>query len=240
MRRLPSCCQVIAWVAVLTGCGPMPGRPVGADPATEPDVVGSFESLYATNCAGCHGAGGRHGAALSLNDPLYLAVEADSALRGVIADGVSGTLMPAFSRKDGGTLTDAELDAIVQGIRKAWGRTGAVANAAPPVSTTVLGDSGAGGRTYATFCAGCHGQSGTGGTHGGSVIDASYLSLVSDRWLRTAIIVGRPELGMPDWRGDVPGRPMTDREIADVVAWLAAQRVPFPGQPYQQSYHPPS
>jgi cytochrome c oxidase cbb3-type subunit 3/ubiquinol-cytochrome c reductase cytochrome c subunit len=37
---------------------------------------------------------------------------------------------------------------------------------------------------------------------------------------------------MPDWRNDVPGRPMTDREITDVVAWLAAQRVPFAGQPY--------
>jgi hypothetical protein len=37
---------------------------------------------------------------------------------------------------------------------------------------------------------------------------------------------------MPDWRGYVTGRPMTSTEIADVVAWLAAQRVPFAGQPY--------
>jgi cytochrome c oxidase cbb3-type subunit III len=240
MTRRPSRYHAVACVAVLAACGPMPGRPVGADPATEPEVVASFDTLYATNCAGCHGADGRQGAALSLNDPVYLSVETDSALRSVVANGVSGTLMPAFSRKAGGTLAEPEVDAIVQGIRKTWGRTGAMAGAAPPLSTTAPGDSGAGVRAYATFCAGCHGQSGAGGAHGGSVTDASYLALVSDRWLRTAIIVGRPELGMPDWRGDVPGRPMTDREIADVVAWLAAQRVPFPGQPYQPPSHPQS
>ena len=38
--------------------------------------------------------------------------------------------------------------------------------------------------------------------------------------------------GAPDWRGYVPGRPMSDQEVSDVVAWLASQRVPTPGQPY--------
>jgi cytochrome c oxidase cbb3-type subunit 3 len=232
--------RAVVWVALLAACGPMPGRPVGADPATEPEVVASFDALYATSCAGCHGADGRHGVALSLHDTVYLAIESDSALRGVMANGVPGTLMPAFSRNVGGTLSDAQLDAIVQGIRTTWRRTGMAAVADPPLSTTSPGDAGAGARAYATFCAGCHGQTGTGGSHGGSVTDASYLALVSDRWLRTAIVVGRPELGMPDWRGDAPGRPMTDREIADVVAWLAAQRVPFPGQPYQQPSPPRS
>jgi cytochrome c oxidase cbb3-type subunit 3/ubiquinol-cytochrome c reductase cytochrome c subunit len=39
-------------------------------------------------------------------------------------------------------------------------------------------------------------------------------------------------LGAPDWRGDVPGHPMSAQEISDVVAWLAAQRPKLPGQPY--------
>jgi cytochrome c oxidase cbb3-type subunit 3 len=46
------------------------------------------------------------------------------------------------------------------------------------------------------------------------------------------VIAGRPELGAPDWRGDVVGRPMSAQEISDVVAWLSRQRAKFPGQPY--------
>jgi cytochrome c oxidase cbb3-type subunit III len=48
--------------------------------------------------------------------------------------------------------------------------------------------------------------------------------LISDQGLRTLVITGRPDFGAPDWRGNVPGRPMTDPEISDVVAWLSSQR----------------
>ncbi len=30
---------------------------------------------------------------------------------------------------------------------------------------------------------------------------------------------------MPDWRSYVPGRPMNDTEIADVVAWIISHRL---------------
>jgi hypothetical protein len=66
-------------------------------------------------------------------------------------------------------------------------------------------------------------------------VDRSYLTLVSDQYLRTIVIAGRPELGAPDWRGNVPGRPMSDQEVTDVVAWLASQRIASPGQPYPGS-----
>jgi hypothetical protein len=55
-------------------------------------------------------------------------------------------------------------------------------------------------------------------------VDASYLALVSDQNLRTTVIAGRPELGAPDWRGDVAGKPLSAEQVSDVVAWLAAQR----------------
>ena len=48
--------------------------------------------------------------------------------------------------------------------------------------------------------------------------------LISNQGLRTTVIVGRPDLGAPDWRGNVPGRPMTAAEVSDVVAWLVAKR----------------
>jgi mono/diheme cytochrome c family protein len=83
---------------------------------------------------------------------------------------------------------------------------------------------------YSQHCAGCHGADGTGGAQGGSVVDASYLALVSDQALRTAVIAGRTDLGMPDWRQDVPGQALTPQEIADVVAWLISQRRPAVGR----------
>jgi hypothetical protein len=61
-------------------------------------------------------------------------------------------------------------------------------------------------------------------------VDGSYLSLVSDQGLRTIVIAGRPDLGAPDWRGNVRGRAMTAQDISDVVAWLSAQR-PAGGAP---------
>jgi cytochrome c oxidase cbb3-type subunit III len=44
------------------------------------------------------------------------------------------------------------------------------------------------------------------------------------------VITGRPELGAPDWRGNVPGKPMSEQEITDVVAWLVSQRAADPQQ----------
>ena len=73
-------------------------------------------------------------------------------------------------------------------------------------------------RVYAEACASCHGADGK-GDKGGSVVDAAYLALVSDQALRTAVIAGRTDLGMPDWRSDIPGQPLTAQQIADVVAW---------------------
>jgi cytochrome c oxidase cbb3-type subunit III len=52
---------------------------------------------------------------------------------------------------------------------------------------------------------------------------------VSPQHLRTTIIAGRSDLGMPDWRGN-GGSPLTPQQVADVVAWLVAQRQPVPGR----------
>ena len=37
----------------------------------------------------------------------------------------------------------------------------------------------------------------------GSIVDASYLSLISNQYLRTIVIAGRPDIGNPDWKNDV-------------------------------------
>ena len=79
-------------------------------------------------------------------------------------------------------------------------------------------------------CAGCHGADGGGGAKARSVVDPSYLALVSDQHLRTTVIAGRADVGMPDWRGQIAGRTLAPQEISDVVAWLARKRMPVPGR----------
>jgi len=181
--------------------------------------------LFARNCSGCHGGEGKEGPALDLSNPVYLALVDDGALRTTISQGRPGTAMSAFARHAGGMLTDEQINSIVSGIRGRWGEQGTLSGTNPPPYAPVLRGNPARGRTaYATFCAACHGTDDKGGPKAGSVTNGTYVSLISDQGLRTIIIAGRPDFQMPDWRGNVPGRPMTDQEITDVVAWLGSQR----------------
>jgi mono/diheme cytochrome c family protein len=194
-----------------------------------------FGTLYEQNCAGCHGAEGRGGAAISLADPVYLAIADEKAMRKVIANGVPGTSMPAFAQSAGGMLTDRQIDVITTEIRSRWSRPGILDGDNPPYASKSIGDVQRGEVVYGTYCKSCHGDGGQGGPKGSAITNDSFLALVSDQGLRTIVICGRPELGAPDWRGNVPGKPMSDNEITDVVGWLASRRVQTPGKPYTAS-----
>jgi mono/diheme cytochrome c family protein len=213
-----------AALAVTTACGDH--KPVDSE-VIAPNKITDFGLLYARNCAGCHGTEGKGGAAIALGDPVYLAIADDSTIRRVTADGVQGTSMPAFAQHSGGMLTDDQINVILRGIRTRWALSNVDAlhgSDAPPYAAQSPGDSKRGASTYGIYCSSCHGGDGHGGKQASSIVDGSFLALVSDQHLRTTVIVGRPELGAPDWRGDVPGRPMSPGDISDVVAWLVAQR----------------
>jgi cytochrome c oxidase cbb3-type subunit 3 len=225
---------------LLASCDSAPGRPVKGSEALAPNEVVEFRALYASNCAGCHGREGRGGAAIGLADPVYLAIADDKAVRETVAAGVRGTAMPAFAQSAGGMLTDAQIDVITSGIRS-WSRPGVLDGANPPSRVArSAGDPRRGEAVFGTYCAACHGARGEGGPKGSAVANDSFLALVSDQGLRTVVITGRPDLRAPDWRGNVQGRPMTDEEITDVVAWLASRRVESPGQPYAAASDAPA
>jgi mono/diheme cytochrome c family protein len=233
-------------ITILAGCSArLPGQPNEAERWRAPAEITDFNQLYTQNCAGCHGVAGKLGAARSLNDPLYLAFVTDDAMREAISKGRAGTNMPAFSHQAGGHLTDQQIELIVNGMRAHWSRLDdfksvdlpgySVDETATPsgqstainrdVSTQTFqtGDALRGAATYKTFCASCHGTIGEGGS-AGSIVDPNFLNLVSDQGLRTTVVIGRADIGKPDWRGNVPGHPMSAQEISDVVAWLAAHR----------------
>ena len=223
----------LAGVIFLAGCDSSPGKPAAGSETIAPSEVMDFGTLYAENCSGCHGAEGHGGAALALGDPVYLAIADEAAMRKVIANGVHGTPMAAFAQSSGGMLTDKQVDVLVQGLRTKWGKRGVLDGANPPsYAAKSSGDTARGEAAYKTFCESCHGTGGRGGPKASSITDDSFLALISDQGLRTVVIAGRPELGAPDWRGNVPGKPMSDQEVTDVVAWLASRRAPNPGRPY--------
>jgi cytochrome c oxidase cbb3-type subunit III len=232
--------HLCTWTAlaaiVLSGCGVQHGKPTNDSEVLAPNEVLEFGTLYAQNCAGCHGAEGRGGAALALANPVYLAIADDAAIRKVVVNGVRGTAMPAFAESAGGMLTDAQIGVITKEIRSRWSKQGILDTAiAPSYAAKSSGDAKRGEVAYKTYCESCHGPGGVGGHKGSAITDDSFLALVSDQGLRTIVITGRPELGAPDWRGNVPGRPMPDQEVTDVVAWLASRRAQNPGQPYSAS-----
>jgi mono/diheme cytochrome c family protein len=141
--------------------------------------------------------------------------------------------MPAFDRSAGGLLTDEQVDVLVSGMRAHWAKADVPRDAhARLLAASAPGDRARGAGVYARACASCHGADGRGGQHAASIVDAAYLALVSDRSLRMTILVGRPDMGAPHWRTDVPGTPLSPADVADVVAWLSAQR---PARPVARS-----
>lgn len=222
-----------ATLFLCVGCSNAPGRPAPSAIPVDPDDLSDFATLYKSNCSGCHGADAKGGAALALGDPVYLAIIDDDTIRKIATNGIPGTSMAAFAKSAGGMLTDKQVDIIARGIRQRYASPSALAGVTvPPYKGTEAGDAKRGAEVYATFCSSCHGPDGQGGAKASSIVDGSFLALLTDQELRTLVIVGRPDLGAPDWRNDVPGKPMSPQEISDVVAWLASQRRQFPGRPY--------
>ena len=147
--------------------------------------------------------------------------------------------MPAFAHARGGPLTDAQIRALADGIKKRWG-SAASGEAPPPYFSSAdsgRGNPDEGARVFARACAGCHGGQGQGGEHGGRPVGAinkpAFLALISDKALRRTAITGRPDLGRPAYDGTAgrPAdfRPLTSAQIDDLVALLKSWRQGAPG-----------
>lgn len=211
----------ICTALMLGGCGRAPGYP--PNPMIRPGQVMDFATLYKKNCAACHGASGQNGPAMDLANPEYQALVDDATLRKWISNGMPGTEMPAFAQSEGGMLTNAQVNALIEGMRKEWLKRSGLGAAMPPAyAQTAAGDAQRGAQIYKARCAGCHEQTQQ------QITSPDYLALVGNQALRTMILAGRLDIGQPDWRHDSPrGReaaPLTGQEVDDVVSYLASLR----------------
>lgn len=230
-----------ATLVLAAGCNIRTGKPKRGDEFVRPQDILAFDRLYRENCQGCHGEDGRRGPAPPLHDKLFLALVSEGDLERIVADGRQGTLMPAFATASGGTLTTPQVKALAKGMKQKWGSKDATPKNAPPYrsaseASRAAGSKQEGLKVFARACAPCHGEDGTGldGVTSGALNDPNFLALTSDQVLRRIIITGRPDLGMPDYAG-TSGRPedfkpLTDKEVTDLVALLASWRQSGPAR----------
>jgi cytochrome c oxidase cbb3-type subunit 3 len=226
---LPAACALL----LFAGCNQAPGYPKQSEEVLRPQDQLSFPVLYKQNCAGCHGANGQKGAAIDLANPEYQALVDDATMKKWITGGMPATGMPAFGQSAGGMLTEQQIDALIAGMRKEWSNDGAFNGATPPpyAQPESGGDAAHGHQVYTSACASCH----QGTTQ--QITDQNYLALVGDQALRTIIVAGRPDVGHPDWRNDISGKPLSPQDVTDVVTYLnslrsaSADQAPATNQP---------
>lgn len=217
-RELAGVCVVFSCIALLfaAACG----RPVEKY-VPDQDVL-DFGALFAGKCSGCHGADGKNGAAPVLNSPVFLALIPQDALRRIVEHGVPGTPMPAFAQSEGGDLNPPQVEALLRGMEEKWAKPAELSSVTLPSYSAAAGagDIAQGKQVFVAACDRCHGDRGK----AGSIANASFLNLVSDQGLRISTIVGRPDFGIPDWRGYIPQHALTNEEITNVVTYLIALR----------------
>ena len=181
--------------------------------------------LFAQNCAVCHGdrAQGRIGATLRKDWP---GINVNALLKETISNGVSGSVMPAWSNAKGGPLTDAQINDLVAFIQSLGHQAPTVANPGPtatnlPLPPTAVafppGDATRGAAIFAQNCVPCHGDRGQGRI--GATLQRDWPGINVQGFLTATIARGVAGSKMPAW-AQSNGGPLSDQNIADVAAFV--------------------
>jgi mono/diheme cytochrome c family protein len=179
-------------------------------------------TLYAENCAVCHGLNGEGIATNpSLNNPALATMPYEDIFK-TIERGRFGTSMPAWSKEDGGPLSDyqiSELTALIQSGD--WNATGdRVVNLglAPLIPFTTEPDAAlleavgllpdgvtlqAAITTYASSCVACHGADGLGTAIAPALNDPLVREKTLDELTRT-VTFGSAGTLMAGWSNQLP------------------------------------
>jgi mono/diheme cytochrome c family protein len=207
-------------------------------------------SLYAENCSVCHGLAGEGIGSTPALDNLALRQSDSSSLNKVIARGLYGTAMPAWSKDDGGPLGDYQIGELVTLIQYGdWGQVqDRVVNLglAPLVPFTSepdeeilenLAELGNGDllaqgiRLYAQECVACHGSDGMGSAIAPALNDSGVRTKTEDE-LRRIILNGVAGTVMAPWENRLDDQDI-DAIVALLTGWdqVPSGAIPAPERP---------
>lgn len=210
-----------------------PGRIETVQAAQVQAEVDSAATLYAENCSVCHGLAGEGiGATPALNTPAQQ--DADpAALEKIIARGLYNTAMPAWSKEDGGPLSDYQIGELVTLLQEGdWqmveervvnlGLAPRIPFAAQPDPEILAGLAAlpdgellqAGVIFYAEACVACHGADGLGSTLAPALNDPAVRSKTESE-LQRSILLGIPGTLMAGWEGQA-----TEVDVTALVALI--------------------
>jgi cytochrome c oxidase cbb3-type subunit 3 len=241
----------------VVACDDLPGKPPpNPAPVISVATTAGFEGMWAERCSGCHGADGQLGAGLPMRNAEYLNAVPDDDMFSMIRNGVPSSRMPGFGGDAIGGVSDEIIRDFITGMHVTWGESEKSNDSLglPWKSTGTGGDVASGATVFAAKCAACHPgeqvaptQAGTTPDQliAGSVTDPFYLRLISDQHLRSNIVFGRKDLGMPGAAGPFRGpdggevtSPLTATDVADLVAFLASKRNTWPSGPEVEDGEP--
>ncbi|MDX2382380.1 MAG: cytochrome c [Acidimicrobiia bacterium] len=83
----------------------------------EASLAEEGENLWQFNCASCHGIAGDGGTAPALNSEEFLQSADDNQIGTLIAVGIPGSQMSAYSLDYAGPLTSEQIESIVKYLR---------------------------------------------------------------------------------------------------------------------------
>lgn len=187
-------------------------------------------SLYARNCAACHGENGAGGLGVPLSLPSFQSTISNDYLHKTIRLGRPGRVMPTS------TLPDTDIDTIVHHIRS-WNKAPAPQFSASPVK----GNAEHGRALYAERCVTCHGAGGEGGKGTGvtfsrprdlpimapALNNPGFLAAVSDSMIKKTLITGREGTPMVSFLK----QGLKEKDIDDIVSFIRSfEKVSRPKQ----------
>jgi mono/diheme cytochrome c family protein len=207
-----------------------PAGPAAAQQSTCDPAQGG--KRYVENCAVCHGVDGKGRVGASLDS--FPGIQAGTALHQTIAQGIPGSVMPAWSQAAGGPLDVQAIDDIVCYVTGAFGGTEPLQPLPTYVAPTieplpnVEGNPSAGAVVFQENCVVCHGAQGEG--RFGYTLARTWSADDPAGYLRQVVGQGISGSAMPAW-ALARGGPLSDQQIADVAAFVLSLPPLAPASP---------
>lgn len=172
-------------------------------------------TVYAENCAACHGANGEGSTlAPALNTDELRVRLSDADIARIVQEGVPGTLMASWSS----ALDPAQQQAVVA-LVSGWGELNALGIRLPMIEAAPLDQSpqavAAGQQLFNLLCTQCHGVDGFGSPIAPALNNQTFLSQTPDAAIQQIIAGGVTGTNMPSWGGY-----LTDADIASITVYL--------------------